>query len=411
MSRNGKRLVVIGAGPIGVETALYAIRVGFEVEILERGQVGQNMLDWGHVKLFSPWSMNHTRLGVETLHAADHGWSEPAAEECLTGREYVEAYLRPLSETPKLTGRIRFGHHVEWIGRRGILKHEGVGQPERAEYPFTILCTDANGVERKLEADILIDTTGVYGTPNWLGDGGVPAVGERSHRSQISYFLDDILGADRRLYAHKAVLLVGNGHSAATSIVALRELVEETGGTSVVWVVRHDRHPVIQEVADDPLPERARLASLANEIAAAPAPGISVKTGAVVERIESAERQLRVVLRTAAGREVVRVDRILANVGYGPDNSLYRELQVHECYASRGPMKLAAALLGSNTADCLAQGSHGPDTLRTPEPNFFILGNKSYGRTPNFLLRVGYEQIRDLFTLLSGDPSLDLYGR
>ncbi len=44
------------------------------------------------------------------------------------------------------------------------------------------------------------------------------------------------------------------------------------------------------------------------------------------------------------------VDRVIANVGYTPDTSLYRELQVHECYASLGPMKLAAALLGQTTA-------------------------------------------------------------
>jgi hypothetical protein len=31
--------------------------------------------------------------------------------------------------------------------------------------------------------------------------------------------------------------------------------------------------------------------------------------------------------------------------------------------------------------------------LMHPEPDFFTLGMKSYGRTPNFLLRTGHEQI------------------
>ena len=92
-------------------------------------------------------------------------------------------------------------------------------------------------------------------------------------------------------------------------------------------------------------------------------------------------------------------DRIIANVGYKPDRSLYEELQVHECYASQGPMKLAAALLGETSADCLSQTSHGAETLRNPEPGFFILGSKSYGRDSRFLLKTGIEQIQDLFTM------------
>jgi len=103
------------------------------------------------------------------------------------------------------------------------------------------------------------------------------------------------------------------------------------------------------------------------------------------------------------------VERLIANVGYTPDNALYRELQIHECYASLGPMRLAAALAGQRGADCLKLAGQGPDALRNPEPNFYILGAKSYGRNSHFLLRLGFEQVRDVFALLTGKPSLDLY--
>ena len=56
-------------------------------------------------------------------------------------------------------------------------------------------------------------------------------------------------------------------------------------------------------------------------------------------------------------------------------------------------MNLSAALLGAAGGDCLAQPAVGIDALRTPEPNFFVLGAKSYGRLSTFLLRVGYEQV------------------
>ena len=69
------------------------------------------------------------------------------------------------------------------------------------------------------------------------------------------------------------------------------------------------------------------------------------------------------------------------------------------------PIKLAAALIGeSGGGDCLAQAGHGPETLVNPEPGFFILGSKSYGRNSQFLLRVGWEQVDQVFSLIAGEP-------
>ena len=51
-------------------------------------------------------------------------------------------------------------------------------------------------------------------------------------------------------------------------------------------------------------------------------------------------------------------------------------------------------------ADCLDQGGHGIDALRSPEPDFFVLGSKSYGRNNTFLLKVGFEQVDDVFAHL-----------
>lgn len=72
------------------------------------------------------------------------------------------------------------------------------------------------------------------------------------------------------------------------------------------------------------------------------------------------------------------------------------ELQVHECYPSQGPIKLAAALLGEASTDCLQQTAKGTDLLRNPEPRFFILGSKSCGRDSQFLMKIGIEQVREM---------------
>ena len=63
-------------------------------------------------------------------------------------------------------------------------------------------------------------------------------------------------------------------------------------------------------------------------------------------------------------------------------------------------MKIAAALAGSASTDCLDQAACGPEVLMNPEPNFYILGAKSYGRNSSFLISAGLRQIRDLFAYL-----------
>jgi hypothetical protein len=46
---------------------------------------------------------------------------------------------------------------------------------------------------------------------------------------------------------------------------------------------------------------------------------------------------------------------------------------------------------------------HGAKELAHPEPNFFIVGMKSYGRAPTFLLATGHEQVRSIAAALTGD--------
>jgi hypothetical protein len=108
-----------------------------------------------------------------------------------------------------------------------------------------------------------------------------------------------------------------------------------------------------------------------------------------------------------AGRR--RFDQIVANVCYRAETRIYSELHVHECYATGGPMKVAAALLKHDRGDCLDQPSTGHESLMNPEPYFFILCSKSYGRQSNFLLSTGFAQIRDLFSHIAGRKNLDLY--
>ncbi|HKV10496.1 MAG TPA: hypothetical protein VJ725_20310, partial [Thermoanaerobaculia bacterium] len=174
---------------------------------------------------------------------------------------------------------------------------------------------------------------------------------------------------------------------------------KDAPGTRVVWVLR-DAEPGWGTHEGDSLPERSRLAADAQSLAGGASPAVETRSGMVVEEIARPNGRFQVTLKNGNHRETVEVDRILSLTGSVGDHTLYRQLQVHECYATCGPIKLSAALLGAGSSDCLAQTTHGADTLTNPEPGFFILGSKSYGRNNTFLMRIGWEQVGEVFGLM-----------
>ena len=386
------RLVVLGAGPIGIEAALVAQERGYDVQVYESNTVGGNIKRWGHVKLFSPWHMNHSARGVRFLR--DAGFPLPENEAYLSGTEYLNCYLEPLAREA-LSGRVFERTRVVGISRNGLAKNDLIGGP-RQEHPFRILLEQDTGKEQLEEAEIVIDATGTYGHHNWMGNGNLPALGERKIENRIAYELEDMSGGKRHDYQGKSVLLVGAGYSAATALEDLRKL----DAVYVHWLVRNKTDPLLPLIKDDPLPERKRLSERANSLADGVDKNIELHCGASVEAVRSKGESLLVELSQDGKQTELNVDHILAHVGFHPDNSIYRELQVHECYASMGPMKLSAALMGESSTNCLAQTKKNVEVLVNPEPNFFILGAKSYGKNSNFLIRIGIEQVEEVFLLL-----------
>ncbi len=409
----GRRIAVIGAGPVGLEAALYASALGAAVRVYERGAVAQHVAEWAHIEMFTPFGMNHTPLGRRTLEAA--ACALPGNDAFQTGGAWRDAYLVPLAERTALADALVGGARVVAIGRGGLLKEEHIGNGQRSKEPFRLL-VDQGGAERYDEADVVLDCGGTWSNPNWLGRGGVPALGERAVRDRIVYHPVDVAGARRGEYAGRRVLLVGDGLSAATTAVALAALAEEAPATRVVWATRSAGAAPIRPIEGDTLARRTALTAAANGLARDDRSPVDWWPGSEVVAVEwrpDADR-FAVTLATPDGERTEPFDRVIANVGYEPDDAPYRQLQVHECYASRAPMKLAASLLAATAeaaGDCLKLGGFGPDVLVSPEPGFFILGVKSYGRNSAFLLGTGHEQVRDVFRLITGQPDLDLYAR
>jgi thioredoxin reductase len=404
------RLAVLGAGPIGLEAALYAATLKLPVTVYERGRLGEYLRQWGHVRLFSPFGMNGTALGRSRLRADDAGHELPGTNDFLTGREHLAAYLEPLAKSPLLQGALRLETAVVQVGRRGLLKEEGTADARRGQ-PFRLLLRQGKK-EWVEEADVVLDCTGTYGQSRWLGEGGIPAVGETAARPHIAAGLEDVLGDRRAQYADRTTLVVGAGFSAATTVCNLAKLAEKHPATWVIWLARGSATQPIRRFVNDPLRERDQLAVRANTLATRGEGNVEFHPQAVVESVECAgpDRGFKVAARCAGKVLTWEVDRLVANVGGTPNTDLYRELQVHECFASLGPMALATVLAQSGP-NSQTLPSPAPAALRNPEPNFYILGAKSFGRNSAFLLRTGFEQVRQVFTLITGKSDLDLYNK
>ncbi len=385
-----QKLAIIGAGPIGIEAATLAKRQGWQVSVYEAALPGSSIQRWQHVRLFSSWALNQSPWGREILAIS---LDEDA---CPTGREYLDHYLLPLAAT--LGDVVKTRTRVLGITRRDALKGDFVGNRAPKSGPF-LLHVDGPDGETYVEADVVFDTSGVYEHPANIGRGGLRAIGETTAADRIEHYIPDAMGADEATYSGKSVLLLGAGHSAVTSLRLLSDLHDKNPKTRIFWAFLGKRAPY-QVIENDSLPQRKSLGLFGNKAASGEVAGVTPFPESTIEQIQSDGDGLKVTLRRGEAQEALHVDRIVANVGYRPDLSLNREIQVHQCYASEGPMKLAASLLASAGGDCLAQAAVGVDLLKNPEPNYFVLGAKSYGRNSSFLLRLGIEQIQEILGFL-----------
>lgn len=406
----------IGAGPIGLEAALYARYLGYNVEIFEAGEICQHVRQWAHVKMFSPFAMNHSPLGVAAIESHYPQHSFPEAEQYITGQQWLDNYLLPLAATDLLQPCINTHSRVTSISRTWIQKTDLDTESRRSD-PFRVVIEQA-GKYQALTADVVIDTSGVLSSPAPIGAGGVPAIGEEQLTNAIAHHIPSM--SEAQSLSGKKVAVVGAGHSAACALVNLAQ-----AGVSVTWITRGDSQNALPRIPDDPLRERVRIVqdlhTLVDEKAIQLLPHAAIDSLQVGESQNPTSLQLGIYQKDNSDREGGMseehtttldwhwFDRVYGLTGYLVDNSIYKELQIHQCYATEGSIKLAASLLSQDKDNCLdiTLGSSG--LLKNPEPNFYQLGIKSYGRHSGFLFNTGLQQIVQLFQLIGDRETLDIY--
>jgi thioredoxin reductase len=385
-------VAVIGAGPVGLAAAAHLIGRGLEPVVFEAGDaIGASLREWGHVRVFSPWEFNIDPVSERMLEA--DGWDAPAREGYPTGAELVERYLEPLAAVPAVAASLHLGARVVGVTKHGIDKLKDAG---RDEAPFELV-VDESGDERRYLASAVIDASGTWTKPNPLGGGGLPAHGERKNVDRIVYGIPDVLDADRARYAGRRVLVVGSGHSAFNVILDLVALRDSEPETEIVWAIRgFAPGRKYGGGGADQLPARA---ALGDSVRALVGDG-SIELVSGFQTRAVSEREGRILLSDADRR--IDADEVIAATGFRPDLSLLGELRLALDDRVEAARELAP-LIDPNLHSCGSVPPHGADELSHPDGGVYMVGMKSYGRAPTFLLRTGYEQVRSVVAALAGD--------
>jgi thioredoxin reductase len=391
-------VAVIGAGPVGLAAAARLVERGLPPLILEAGpSVGTSLRAWSHVRVFSPWEYNIDAAARSLLDGI--GWAAPDPRELPSGGEIVRQYLEPLAAHPAIAPALVCNATVTAIGRKGIDK---VASDERDKAPFMVRWRDGDGRERNACAKAVIDASGSWDQPNPIGIDGLPVAGELAARRRIAYGIPDVLGAERRVYAGKHVLVIGGGHSAINVILDLLRLQEDAASeTRVSWALRGKRiDKLLGGGLNDQLPQRGALGLAA--VRAIEAKRLNMLTSFAVDRIDETEDGLSVNAQTDGRPVALNVDRIVVVTGFRPNLAFLRELRVSLDPAVESPPALAP-LIDPNLHSCGTVPPHGAAELAHPEHGFYIVGSKSYGRAPTFLMVTGYEQVRSVVAEIAGD--------
>ena len=390
-------VAIIGAGPVGLAAAAHLVKRKLPFILFEAGRTaGTNVLDWQHVKVFSPWRYNIDKAAEDLL--LETGWESPDKDSLHTGKEFYDEYLLQLIQHPAIKPFTYTNSTVIAVGKKDMDKMK---TNNRENQPFVLQVAQGN-VNIVFEARAIIDASGTWQNGNPIGAGGIFAAGEKENQDKIFYGIPNISGELSERYANKNVLVVGGGHSAINTILELDKLKNLYPQTEIHWVLRKEKiSDIYGGKEDDALPARGALGIKIEELVNDDR--VSVYTPFQIQEIKNTNGQLTLTgIQHGVKKSLRGIDEIVSNTGARPDFSFLREVRV-EFDSTVESAPAIANLIDPNIHSCGTVRAHGELELRHPEKDFYIVGMKSYGRAPTFLMATGYEQVRSIAAALAGD--------
>ena len=281
-------LLVVGAGPTGLATAIEAQKAGFRVALVDKGCVCNSLFHYpAHMTFFT--TSERLEIGGIPFPSVN---AKPTRGEALEYYRQVAAY-----------------YHLD------VRQYHRVESVTGADGAFTAHTVDRFGRPGELHARKLAISTGYYDLPNWMGIPG-------ESLSKVHHYYHDphpFYGTD--------VVVIGGKNSAAIAALELWR-----SGARVTLVYRGPEvTPNVKYWIKPDIENR-------------------IKDGEVKAYFSTEVLEITpdtVVIETPAGRKTLPNDFVFAMTGYHPDFSFLERLGVHFESEDRCP-KCDPATLESN---------------------------------------------------------------
>ena len=405
MSAADPPVVVIGAGPVGLAAAAHLSIRGLPFLVLEAGdRVGAAVAQWGHIRTFTPWRYIVDSAAEKLL--APTGWSVPTTRRSPTGAEVVTRYLTPLAGA--LGDRVHTGARVVAVSREGLDRSRGVGRETR---PFVVRIQHRDGAVEDVEGPRRHRRLGHLGPAE-------PARQPRACPPWVSR-LPGPLDASR---GHSPMSWAPTGHGSPAAPPWSSAWGTRPRTRSWRWPKLPARTATpgwcgrsapprrdgcsAGETADD-LPDRGRLGSDLQGLVSLRRRGAGVAASRPASFASVPTRRPWTssgTRRRASGRSPVSTTSSAAT-GFRPDLDILAELRLDLDLGLQAPRAIGP-LVDPAVHSCGSVPPHGwRELAHDAEPGFFVVGMKSYGRAPTFLITTGNEQVRSVVAHLAGDDA------
>lgn len=369
-------IAVIGAGPVGIETAIYGRFLGYFVSIFEQRRVAHRMLDWHDRSLDVTVAQCTTPMGHAAIAAQFPEYQRRGPNEVYTGRSFAEEYLLPLAKTDLLFDDIHFLSPVADVSRYRTLVTDKIDAQERCNDEFRILVEGRHRGPWISRADVVVDCRGTTQKKSGIGPGGGLAIGESELRETFLLHAPSDRKFESKSLVGKHICLVGQSIRAVHFATEFLEQFGEAPSSRLTWVIRPDR--------------RTDTSAFANALTR-----VLGRTGGNIVLVESLG--VEQIQRNDAGIYLLRFLR---------DDESTVEMQ---CDAVASMTVGRESALSSELSGIQMRDSDDFPAWLTREPGYYVLRGGSVEEGAGVGLSDAYESIRQLFALLAGRQDLDLY--
>lgn len=360
-------VVIIGAGPIGIAIAARLVFSKRSFIVLEKGEsVGANILEWGHVSLFSNWQESVDSKCHKLLN--EQASISYALEDFPTGNEFVHQYLQPIANHPLLKNNIQLNSKVHTVSFDNVTNN------------FTITYHQ-NKECRMVKSKVVIDASGTWGNYNKLVENYADLFGYACFNIPNSKQITDY-------FQNATIAIIGNGHSAMNSIA----LVSQYSNAVIYWILRNDEPNFGNSKVD------GKSKKLETEVIHYLKQNrIRLIKNFSLKHIFQVKNQLNLV--SEVSKSLTGIDFLIQNIGANADYSFLQNI----------PLNLEPTLnIPKNLAKKIDPKLHTCNTLKytfqdtlISEIDYYVVGMKSFGKASNFLLSSGYKILDELVDRLN----------